>query len=283
MIKIDETPSEYLLFIPAFQKDRAKAIDGRRWDPERKCWVYPRTARVYDALVAEFGDEGFTAARPEAATGPDQKTQEDLQNKFLKDQLAQLQGTVDALLKASSENNETKSLREALASRDQEIASVHAALRQTSDQLEATRRDYAAVQLQIGVLKRRGTLKHGEADFLRQAKEVAVHATGNDPEFSKAIERLSFDATFPIEISKIIEKHLRKLLGINDRGLSLYDLLAQARDSEKLSEEGVDLAHTIRRQRNIAAHEQIDNQTHTGRVMVVLFASAVLWRQLQIA
>ena len=57
MIRLIETNNEYLLFIPAAQKERAKGIQGRRWDPQRVCWVYPRTNRVYHALVLEFGDD----------------------------------------------------------------------------------------------------------------------------------------------------------------------------------------------------------------------------------
>ncbi len=56
-VSISETEDEYLLSINASQKDRAKGIPGYRWDPERVCWVYPRTARNYDALIAEFGDD----------------------------------------------------------------------------------------------------------------------------------------------------------------------------------------------------------------------------------
>jgi hypothetical protein len=63
------TENEYLLFIHPEIKERAKVIRGYRWDPERRCWVYPRTKQVLDALVAEFGEEIGKAAkvRPTAA------------------------------------------------------------------------------------------------------------------------------------------------------------------------------------------------------------------------
>jgi hypothetical protein len=51
------TEEELLLFIHPALKERASAIGGYKWDAERRCWVYPRTRRVYDALVAEFGDD----------------------------------------------------------------------------------------------------------------------------------------------------------------------------------------------------------------------------------
>jgi hypothetical protein len=55
--RIEETETEYLLKIPYEQRDRAKAISGWRWDEKRICWVYPRTARNYDALIGEFGED----------------------------------------------------------------------------------------------------------------------------------------------------------------------------------------------------------------------------------
>ena len=57
MIDIIETLTEYLLFIPKEQKDRAKNIVGRKWDTNRTCWVYPKTNQMHGALIAEFGNE----------------------------------------------------------------------------------------------------------------------------------------------------------------------------------------------------------------------------------
>ena len=57
MIRIQETENEYLLFIPAAQKQRAKTIKPRDWDRKRVCWVYPRTEHIYKSLLAEFGND----------------------------------------------------------------------------------------------------------------------------------------------------------------------------------------------------------------------------------
>ena len=57
MIRIRETENEYLLFISPDQKERARGIQGRKWDKQRVCWVYPRNVRMYNALVSEFGDD----------------------------------------------------------------------------------------------------------------------------------------------------------------------------------------------------------------------------------
>jgi hypothetical protein len=70
------------------------------------------------------------------------------------------------------------------------------------------------------------------------------------------------------------------MLGCEDRSLSLHDLITQAKDAALLPEEAIDLAHTIRKQRNIMAHDRLDARTHAGRVMFALFAASILWSQL---
>ena len=49
--------NELLLVIHASQKERAKRITGRWWDPERICWVYPKTKVAYNLIVTEFGND----------------------------------------------------------------------------------------------------------------------------------------------------------------------------------------------------------------------------------
>lgn len=99
MIAIQENQAEYLLFIPAFQKERAKAIPGRRWDPERKAWVFPRTTRVYDALITEFGDDltAVTITRPAV---PDSRASPKVlatENQELKEEITKIRATIELL------------------------------------------------------------------------------------------------------------------------------------------------------------------------------------------
>ncbi len=84
----------------------------------------------------------------------------------------------------------------------------------------------------------------------------------------------------PIEVAKCLERKLRALLHSDDRSLGLHDLITQAKDAELLTEEAIDLAHIVRKQRNIVAHERIDVRTHIGRTLFCLFAASILWPQL---
>jgi len=55
-VKLGEGPNEYTAVVPYSQRARAQNIPGRRWDRSRKLWVFPKTQKTYDALIAEFGD-----------------------------------------------------------------------------------------------------------------------------------------------------------------------------------------------------------------------------------
>lgn len=54
-IKIVTTDSEFWLYIPPEQKERAKKVWPRHWSTKEKCWIYPKNREVYDALLNEFG------------------------------------------------------------------------------------------------------------------------------------------------------------------------------------------------------------------------------------
>lgn len=100
--KLEETDTEYLLRISYEQRDRAKAIAGRRWDEKRKCWVYPRTARIFDALIGEFGEDlvSCNITRPTIASEKDIVENLRAENKNFRDQLAKIEELMESLTKA---------------------------------------------------------------------------------------------------------------------------------------------------------------------------------------
>lgn len=57
MPTLQETTNDYLLATNYYQKDRAKAIIGHRWDPKTKCWRFPRTEESYQAIMEEFRED----------------------------------------------------------------------------------------------------------------------------------------------------------------------------------------------------------------------------------
>ena len=117
MIRIEETEHEFLLYIPASQKERAKAIRPREWDWKRVCWVYPRNSLVYCALRAEFGNDPaakFAIAQPKFA-GEKEKGQRQTEDvTSLRNSISQLRAKVRKL---SEENKRLAADSERKASR----------------------------------------------------------------------------------------------------------------------------------------------------------------------
>jgi len=282
MIDIQETEKEYLLFIPISQKERAKSIEGRRWDPDRKAWVYPKTGRSYDALISEFGDDliNVSITRPELPTFRPRESSLAEENKALREQLTKIQQALDLLAGSTGDQNKTQALQTALASAEKELISIKELVRHREQQLETTNRDLKALQDELEDLKKNITISKDKLHLDKAIKERAKQATGNDPDFVRILDKLNIDLSLPLEIVKELENSLRRLLATDDRNLNLYDLLAQAKDAQLLADEAYDLAHSIRKQRNILAHEQVDKRTHIGRVLFVLFAASLLWPHL---
>lgn len=278
MIEFKETSSEYLLYVPYAEKERAKRIDGRRWDPSRKCWVYPKTKRVYQALVAEFGDESSlqSLSRPDdSAEVPRSRLQED--NQRLREQLTEIQSTLESLSTADQQNGEIRALRVALRSKNEEIERLESRLRSKEDELGEMRAELSTTYDRLTETQNHAAHEDSGISIGQLAKEAAKNSTGGNERFARVVDRFPLDAMFPLQIAKSLEAALRYRLENSDRDASLFDLISEARDAELLPDEAFDLAHTIRRQRNMLAHYEVDPRTQPGRILLVLFASAILW------
>src|SRR5262249_1117254 len=139
-VQLQETDSEFLLFIHAAQKERAKAIDGRRWDTERRCWVYPKTARVYDAIIAEFGDAmvACSVRRPSLQSAAAQTGSLQEENQSLRSELGKIHNTLELISKgeASGTHPELQALEAALAARQNELSEARVRLQERERELE---------------------------------------------------------------------------------------------------------------------------------------------------
>ena len=274
MIRLSETDSEYLLAIPSSQRDRAKGIEGRRWDPGRTVWVYPRTKRAYDALLAEFGDDpSFRKITQPSPERPEVASPED-ENRHLQAQLEHIQKTLAALTSHQQTNDQDK-WRDLVAERDAEIERLRSARHATEASAAEAKREIDRLQAALRSAEKKRVPEHKSLGEL--AKAAAIAATDDDEGFVRAVERLPLTSMFAVEVAKKMEVALRLRLGVGMADMSLFDLISEARALELLPDEAIDLAHTIRRQRNVIAHYEIDPVTNPARILLVLFAASVLW------
>ncbi len=277
MIRIRETKTEYLLSIPAAQKERARGIQGRRWDPQRVCWVYPRNTRMYHALIAEFGDDltsesSFTL--PQTIPGRDRSNAQDAPE--LQQNIERIDQTLSELLKfldqADNERAEIllrqqsniESLRAETQTKDEEIAS-----------LKTEREQLLSENKRLSV-EARTSSDGGREEMIR---ELALEVTGHDQIFGEAIGDLKIDATLPLQVGRKVETLLTQTLSSSG---TFYELITECDDAEMLDEESVDLAHIIRKQRNVNVHPvgPVDSKTELGRGLLCLFCASLLFPKL---
>jgi len=240
MIDIRETEKEFLLFVPAPQKDRARAIAGYRWNPNRRCWVYPKTPRVYDALLAEFREDlpEITVSRP----APD----------------------LDDVLPAGGDHQrlaiEVQALREQLAAREREAQTLRKSLREAEERAAMPADDHQR--------------------FIAFFRSLALEAAGGDRAFKQLSAQLATPDAFPRVALAAVELLLRNHLGLAEHSTTrLADVIAIARATGALSQEAADLAALLATlgtdttaPRNAGAI--------WARALLALYIAALLWPEL---
>ncbi len=265
MARLTETENHYLLYIHPSQKERAKAINGRRWNPERLCWTYPKTPSVYHEIIAEFGEELIenTATHPAIPTNDSAST---------KDLYQEINSLKESLASISSATQTDSELKKLLAQKEMEVVQNKEALALANQRLQELEAQNSYLQAQVQ--------KGSQLNIQDLLKNIAIEATDNDSLFMSAIDAISLDSNLPIHLSIQIDKQLRRVMKISDENVNFADLISQAREAEIVDKQIADLCHLIRKQRNILAHETVHPKTVTTRVILCLFAAALLWPNL---
>jgi hypothetical protein len=153
-------------------------------------------------------------------------------------------------LESQSQNDEARHLAQVLGARDHELSNAHSQLLLAQEQLVSLQ---ARLQIAEGELEKRVHEK-APTNVEHDLREMTKAATGNDRDFCHFVDALPtpLGDEAVSEIYKRLERTLRGIL--YTPGGRLYELIQQARETEIITEEARDLAHTIRRQRNTLAH-----------------------------
>lgn len=293
MIVLRETPTEFLLSIPMQQRDRAKKIEGRAWDGQRKAWVYKRTRRALDELLLEFGDELVIEApnvlrllekgaektpqeSPEEVTidvGPvpvaesadSVAAEQALAEQRIENMLRTLQGKIDELhqknpLSPARSLSAESDLQVRLAEKTAELEQARRQIHELESELQTARsRPNKTTDLEEGLLVVVQGMFPSDASVLAIARGVA---RSND---------------LPVTLARKLELDLRAKL--NEYGMvSFHELINRAGEANYLSQEGIDLAHSIRKQRNMALHDatRTDSSVQSARLARNLFCLSAM-------
>ena len=144
MIRIQETENEYLLYIPAAQRHRAKKIRPREWDWQRVCWVYPRSGHIFKSLMEEFGSDStaeISIGIPQSSDEQRRDVEKNSEIQSLRGRLAQLQARIEFL--TDSDNRSTANWKRTvseMAERLQRVERDYAKMTEQNKQLRAEKR-----------------------------------------------------------------------------------------------------------------------------------------------
>lgn len=284
MIDLKETDKEFLLFIPAPQKNRARSIEGFRWNPNRRCWVYPKTPRVYDALLAEFRDEMAWLEVPRPSAPSIDSLADDYQrlaaeNSRLRDELAALRARESTLVKAArSGTPDTALLDRMLAGRDTEIAALKTALTAAEERLRA--QGNGAVS--GGEHARAGRANAPVSDhqqFIAFFRALALETAGRDRDFKALLARLEAPDAFPRAARLALSTALRHRLGVSEGTMPLPDLVAMATLGGAITPRGADLAMAVER---LGAEDTAGENASAlwARCLLALYGAALVWPEI---
>jgi hypothetical protein len=282
MIVIKETETNYLLSIPITQKERAKKIMPRRWDPQQSVWVYPKTKKIYDELIAEFGEDNLQimAQKPKENANPVASAHQQAENEQLKNELQEIKQSLQ-LMATSTKIKEEPKVQDLV----DQIDVLNAQILLMTQQLDNKENEINELQKKNSesleqATKLRLLLENQESqkqDFDVFIKERAKEATSNDPKFCKIIDQNKIGIDLLLDLNNKMFAELKQMLNTNEIDTSLSDLINQASDADFLTSEARDYAHIIRKERNKIVHDNAYSKTRDARIIMCLFAAALLW------
>lgn len=100
---------------------------------------------------------------------------------------------------------------------------------------------------------------------------------------TEELQKLLLETSYETgSFANIIKLHLGKKLefSLSQEAIDLFTLIKLAKDSGLMCDDALDLAHTIRKQRNHIVYQNVPVETYHSRNLLVLIAALLLWPQL---
>ncbi len=206
--------------------------------------------------------------------------QEEIANLVLQKILPEVTSAKDDEIRLIKENEELKSQIQLLQAENDRKNKENSELRRQIDQLEE----------QSQLLKDENRNNDCENDRLRRQiaqlrdinthpgiRGIAVKATGDPPVFGANFETVDIDRNLPVGLRKWLEELLLPVVDpLRNTGFGNLDLNQAINQYHSFDTADNLLAHVIRTQGNLSAHENIDERTEMGRALCCFFAASLL-------
>ena len=278
-IEVTENEWQFMVRIPASQKERASKIPGRRWNPEIERWIYPKTVTTYETLTDEFKRDAsvFDIRKPPSRRLPKPENPPDEEDQSLEE----WKGLNE---KTSEIHEKFNGLEEQIAAILGTVRTVESIAHETQNLLKS-RQDSSTVQEQEPPAVRQALdLSEGQDLKImeRSLVTLAFVASGRDQSFAKWIS--NYKPMFqPHEfVADTHEKIKGAIAGIvgepNYRKEGFHELMQKLKARDVIEPSLIYLLLAMNQHRNRFGHsENFTESERLTRSIIYLFNLALVW------
>jgi hypothetical protein len=309
LIEVSEDDTHFLVRIHPENRDRAKRINGRQWDGDRKAWVYPKEPLTYEALVEEFQKDAgsFNIRRPKTQRPPGIKPPfQEPDNEELEDQLLEEIPSLDEIGESQEKMyGELEQIREMLGSlrdvaenQSRIIEEVRGTQEETTKVLikfEPPNHTQQTIKTEtVEVLPDSLDLnKQKEIELLEKALiMLACRTTKEKRSFYKWVSKykpLREPSGFVIRTHEFLKKQLGRIVGDENPHTKFHTLINKARDESLIyrdeknpADRPISILKTLNEHRNCFGHPDFDQLEEWSRSIVYLMNLALVWSKVVI-
>ena len=210
--EVTEDKDNYYIRIAANDRERAKRIPGRRWDPGILKWICPKTQTAFDAINREFvrSSDLVKIGPPLAPTAPaPQPTGED--RRTLAPAWA---GDLTGI------PNELNDLRAQSAANAETLDKILEVQKAVFSRISAPEPAQVPQEPDMNAI------------FSAQLRKLALRAAGNDPSLAALVEETFDVISAPVDLVSRLHQHveqsLREFVGETDRSVNFPTLVEHA-------------------------------------------------------
>lgn len=305
-IEVFEDDTHFLVRIHPENRDRAKKIDGRQWDGDRKAWVYPKNLVTYEALIEEFKKDAdsFNIRRPKTKRPPGIKpTVEEADHEFDEQLLENIRSIGDLGESQEKMYGELEQIREMLGSLRDVAANQSRLLEEVREIQEQTTTVFVKPELSSQEITKAEAVefipsqldlsKQKEIDLLEKALvTIACYTAKNNKSFYEWVNQqkpLREPSGFVIKTHEFLKNQLAKLVGDDNPHAKFHNLILKARDEQLIyrdernpADRPISTLFTLNEHRNCFGHPSFDQWEEWSRSILYLLNLAMVWSRVVI-
>jgi len=291
-IEVTETDNQFLVRIPPVQKERARKIPGRRWNPDIKRWVYPKTPELYRMLREEFQKDAdiFDIRMPPSKRLPKPAPQplpEDQDDHVFEDWRKLTENAESLASRTSSIDEKLGAFAEQIESIADTVQAIEETTLETAAFLRKPKKERAESSAPPPKPKLFELSEHADLKILEKTLVIlAWDASRKDQSFAKWLAKfqpLRHPLEFVTNTHEKLKESIGGILGERDiRKRRFFELVQEAKTRALIPEDGgiyvSQVLFAMNQHRNWLSHQtNFTTADRMCRSILYLFNLALVW------